>query len=45
MITNDGRYAHEIKSRIVTAKAAFNGKKSHFTIELDLNLGTTLVKW
>jgi hypothetical protein len=31
MITNDARYTHEMKSRIVMAKAAFNKKKSLFS--------------
>jgi hypothetical protein len=34
----------EIKSRIVTAKAAFNRKKTLFTNKLDLNLRKKLVK-
>ena len=34
----------EIKSRIATAKAAFNKKKTLFTSILDLNLKKKLVK-
>jgi hypothetical protein len=30
MLTDDGRYTCEIKSRIAMAKAAFNKKKSFF---------------
>jgi len=37
LITNDARWASEIKSRIVMGKAAFN-KKTLFTNKLDLNL-------
>jgi hypothetical protein len=37
MITNDARCTHEIKSRIVMAKAAFT-KETLFTSNLDLNL-------
>jgi hypothetical protein len=43
MITNDARCTQEIKSRIVTAKVAFN-KKTLFTRKLDLNLRKELVK-
>ena len=43
MITNDARCTHEIKSRIVVAKAAFNRKKAFFTSNLDLNLRRKLV--
>jgi hypothetical protein len=45
MITNDARCTHEIKSRIVVAKAAFNRKKTLFTSNLDLNLRRKLVEW
>ena len=36
MLTNDGRCTREIKSRIVTAKAAFSKKKTLFTSKFDL---------
>jgi hypothetical protein len=36
MITNDARCTHDIKARIVMAKAAFNKKKTLFTGKLDL---------
>ena len=42
-LTNDGRCACEIKSRIAMAKAAFN-KKTLFTSKLDLHLRKKLVK-
>jgi len=45
MLTNDGRCTCEIKSRIVTAKAAFNKKKTLFTSKLDLNLRKKLLKF
>jgi hypothetical protein len=38
MTTNSARGTCEIKSRIVTTKAAFNRKKTVFTCKLDLNL-------
>jgi hypothetical protein len=44
MLTNDGRCTCEIESRIATAKAAFNKKKTLFTGKLDLNLRKKLVK-
>jgi hypothetical protein len=44
MITNDAKYAHESKSRIAMAKAAFNKKKNLFTSKLDLNLRMKPVK-
>jgi hypothetical protein len=44
MITNDARCTREIKSRIATAKAAFNKKKILFASKLDLNLRKKLVK-
>jgi hypothetical protein len=44
MLTDDGRCACEIKSRIAMVKAAFNKKKTLFTSKLDLNLRKKLVK-
>ena len=45
MITNDARCTREIKSRIVTAKAAFNKRKTlDFTSKLDINLSKKLSK-
>jgi len=44
MLTNDGRCACEIKSRIAMAKAAFNKKEALFTSTLDLKLRKKLVK-
>jgi hypothetical protein len=44
ILTNDGRFTREIKSRIVMAKAAFNKKKNLFTSKLDLKLSKKLVK-
>jgi hypothetical protein len=44
MITNDAKCTHENKSRIATAKAAFNKKKALFTSKLDLHLRKKLVK-
>ena len=44
MLTNDGRYTREIKSRIAMAKAAFSKKKTLFTSKLDLNLRKKLIK-
>jgi hypothetical protein len=38
MLTNYGRCACEIKSRIAMAKAAFNKKRAHFTIKIGLEL-------
>jgi hypothetical protein len=43
LITNDARCTREIKSRIVTAEAAFN-KKTLFTSKVDLKLRKKLVK-
>jgi hypothetical protein len=43
-LTNDGRCTCEIKSRNVTAKAAFNKKTLFTTSKLDLNLRKKLVK-
>jgi hypothetical protein len=45
MITNYARCTHEIKSRIVMAKAAFNKKLALFTSKLALNLGKKLLKY
>jgi hypothetical protein len=45
ILTNDGRCACEIKSRIAMAKSAFNKKKNLFTSKLDLNLRKKLVKY
>ena len=44
VLTNDGRYMCEIKSRIVMAKVTFNKRKTLFTSTLDLNLRKKLVK-
>jgi hypothetical protein len=44
MLTNDGRCSHEIKSRTVMAKAAFNKKRALFTSKMDLELRKKLVK-
>ena len=44
MLTNDGRFTWEIKSRIAMAKAAFDKKKNLFTSTLDLNSRKKLVK-
>jgi len=43
ILTNDGRYTLEIKSRIAMAKAAFSKKKTLFTNKLDLILRKKLV--
>jgi hypothetical protein len=43
IIANNARYIREIKSRIATAKAAFN-KEALFTFKLDCNLGKKPVK-
>ena len=45
LLTNDGRYTREIKSRIAMAKAAFSKKKTFFTSKLDLNLRKKLIKF
>jgi hypothetical protein len=42
--TNGARCKREIKSRIATAKAAFNKKKTLFTSTFDLNLRNKLIK-
>jgi len=44
ILTSDGRYPCEIKSRIAMAKAASNKMKNLFTSTLDLNLRKKLVK-
>jgi hypothetical protein len=44
MLTNDGRYTFEIKSRIAMANAAFNKKRALFTGKMDLELEKKLVK-
>jgi hypothetical protein len=44
MLTNDGKYAFDIKCRIAMAKAAFNKKRTLFTSTVDLELRTKLVK-
>jgi len=44
LLTKDGRYTSEIKSRIAMAKAAFSKKKTLFTSKLDLNLRKKLIK-
>ena len=45
LLTNDGRYTREIKSRIAMAKAAFSKKNTLFTSKLDLNLRKKLIKY
>jgi hypothetical protein len=37
IVTNDARCAYEIKSRISSAKAAFNKKRAFFARKLDVN--------
>jgi hypothetical protein len=44
MLTNDGRFTCEIKSRIAMARAAFNKKRALFTTKMDLELRKKLVK-
>jgi hypothetical protein len=44
MLTNIGRCACEIKSRIAMAKAAFNKKRAPFISKIDLELRKKLVK-
>jgi hypothetical protein len=44
MLTNDGRYTCEVKSRIAMAKVAFSKKRVLFTSTLDLKLRKKLVK-
>jgi hypothetical protein len=43
MLTNDGRYACEIKSRISMAIATFNKKKALFTDKMELEFRKKLV--
>jgi len=43
VLTKDGRFTCEIKSRISMAKAAVNKKRALFTITLDLELRKKLV--
>jgi len=45
MRTTSVRLAREVKSKIATAKAAVNKKKSLFTSKLDSNLRKKLVKY
>jgi hypothetical protein len=45
MLTNDGRYTCEIKSRIAIAKAEFNKKRALFTCILDVKLRKKIVKY
>jgi len=44
LLTEDGRFTCEIKSRIAMAKAAFSKKKNLFTSKLDANLRKKLIK-
>jgi hypothetical protein len=44
MLTNDGRCACEIKSKIAMAKAALNKKEALFTSKMDSELRKKLVK-
>jgi len=44
VLTTDGRYTCEIKSRIAMSKAAFNKKRIVFTSKSDLNLKKKLIK-
>jgi hypothetical protein len=44
LLTNDGRCACEIKSRIAMAKAASNKKRALFTSKMDLELKKKLVQ-
>jgi hypothetical protein len=44
MLTIDGRYTCEIKSRIAVLKAAFNKKTALFASKMDLELRKDLVK-
>jgi len=45
MLTNDGRFTCEIKSRIAMASAAFHKKRALFSSTVDLKLREELVKW
>jgi len=44
MIKSDARCRREFKSRIVTAKAAFNKKKAYFTSKLNAHIRKQLAK-
>jgi len=44
MLTNDGRCACEIKSKIAMEKTAFNKKRALFTSTMDFKLRKKLVK-
>ena len=44
LIASDARCTHEIKSRIVMEKAAFNKKETLVDQQLDSNLSTRLTK-
>jgi len=44
LLTNDGRFTREIKSRTSVVKSAFSKKKTLFTSKLDLNLRKKLIK-
>jgi hypothetical protein len=44
ILTNDGSYTYEFKSRIAVAKAAFNNKWALFTSKMDLEMKKKLVK-
>jgi hypothetical protein len=44
LLTNDGRYTCEIKSRIAMAKALFDKKRALFTSKMDLKMRKKLVK-
>jgi hypothetical protein len=44
MIANDARCTRETKSRVYTARAEFNKKKTLFISKLDLNLREKVVK-
>jgi hypothetical protein len=44
MLTNDERCTCDIKSRIATARAAFNKKRALITGKMDLELSKKLVK-
>jgi hypothetical protein len=44
MLTNDGRYTREIKSRIAVEKVAFNKKRGLLTSKMDLELRKKLLK-
>jgi hypothetical protein len=44
MVTNDARYTHAVKSRIIMEKAEFDRKKTLFNSKLDLNLRKQIVK-